>query len=342
MDPFLIKSGAPEQVNKENQAGAAAPRKDEGGSSAGAPATAAKPKAKRVKDPAKGVLRLPTPATLRKEAHAADEAIANTDPKTAKKFGKEHVKLMHQLVDMDWHDGEEEQTEALYGYFKAFKKFLQSVFDMAVMDGVAFERCHEVMKALADSWQNMKSIPARNGIEDCFDEDRVEMAGESDLCVKIELGEGKEPLKFASPVDVFARFWPLLLWAAASSSEIEDGLLYRWMKDASDYDADLQRGGALWKLVAGEKEVKNEAGEVTKPAKEPTLRAKKSGMKLTKGLVRLVKLHANRSQWANLDSCKASYKRKRVQVDGPKNRRTRDFDVSDLSGLGSFLFGGRW
>ena len=58
--------------------------------------------------------------------------------------------------------------------------------------------------------------------------------------------------------------------------QIEDDLLYRWIKDASDYDADLGRGGELWKLVARQKEVKNEAGEVTRPANEPTLRAKKS------------------------------------------------------------------
>lgn len=43
---------------------------------------------------------------------------------------------------------------------------------------------------------------------------------ESNYCVKIELGEGEEPLKFSSPMDVFARFWPLLLWAAASSGEV--------------------------------------------------------------------------------------------------------------------------
>ena len=57
--------------------------------------------------------------------------------------------------------------------------------------------------------------------------------------------------------------------------QIEDGLLYRWMKDSSEYHAELPHGGAMWKLVAREKEVKNEAGEVTKPAMEPTLRAKK-------------------------------------------------------------------
>lgn len=55
-------------------------------------------------------------------------------------------------------------------YVQAFEKFLRGVLGMAVMDGVAFERCHEVMKALADSWQNMKSIPARSGIEECFEE----------------------------------------------------------------------------------------------------------------------------------------------------------------------------
>ena len=54
-------------------------------------------------------------------------------------------------------------------YLQAFEKFVQGVFDMAVMDGVAFERCHEVMKALADSWQNMLSIPFRLEITEQFD-----------------------------------------------------------------------------------------------------------------------------------------------------------------------------
>lgn len=50
-----------------------------------------------------------------------------------------------------------------------FEKFLRGVFGMAVVRGVAFERCHEVVKALADSWENMKSIPARCGIEETFE-----------------------------------------------------------------------------------------------------------------------------------------------------------------------------
>lgn len=60
---------------------------------------AAKPKAKKAKDPAKGLLRLPTPTTLRKEGKAGEEAIANTDPKAVRKFGKEKVKLVSFHVD---------------------------------------------------------------------------------------------------------------------------------------------------------------------------------------------------------------------------------------------------
>lgn len=38
------------------------------------------------------MLRLPTPTTLRKEGKADEEAIANTDPKAVRKFGKDRVK----------------------------------------------------------------------------------------------------------------------------------------------------------------------------------------------------------------------------------------------------------
>lgn len=64
--------------------------------------------------------------------------------------------------------------------------------------------------------------------------------------------------------------------AYAPTQQIEDGLLYRWMKDADDYGADLPRADGLWELVTGKEEKKNEAGEVTRPAKAPTVRAMKS------------------------------------------------------------------
>ncbi|CBJ30295.1 expressed unknown protein [Ectocarpus siliculosus] len=79
MDPALMVWGTPGE--KKNQPSAEAPKKG--------------------KDPAKSVLRLPTPGTLRKAANADDETIANTDPKGAKKFGKDHVKNVHKLVDDD-------------------------------------------------------------------------------------------------------------------------------------------------------------------------------------------------------------------------------------------------
>ncbi|CAM9910704.1 unnamed protein product [Scytosiphon promiscuus] len=312
----------PKQCDKENQ-----------GSATGKKAGKGKAKAK---DPVKGVLRLPTVPILRKEAGASDEVIANTDPKAVKKFGKDNVKLVHKMVDADWHDGYEEQTEAVVEYFMGFTKFAQGVFDLAVMKGAAFERCHEVLKAFADSWDDMKTIPARCGIEDCFED-----AGEDDFCLKVELGEGRGGThRFANPGEFLSGFWPLLLCASASASEIEDGLLHRWIKDAVDYGADVSRNNVLLKLVEGEKEEvssKDEAGgSVPGPADKPTLRAKKGGMDLKKGAVRLRQLHANKSLWVGLSSCKKTHKRKRVidrRFSGPKHRRTRDFDCDDYAGF---------
>ncbi|CAM9623088.1 unnamed protein product [Ectocarpus sp. 4 AP-2014] len=186
------------------------------------------------------------------------------------------------------------------------------------------------MKALADSWENMKSIPARSGIEEEFEEDRTETNGMDDLCVKVDIGEGVEAVKFGSPDELFSEFWPLLLWAASSSDEIEDGLLYRWMKDASDYGASFSKSNRFFKLVAGEAVAKDKAGAAaTEAAKSVTLRAEKSGMDLRGGLKRFLKLSGNTSQWARLQTCKVTHKRKRVidrRFAGPKSRRTRDFD----------------
>ncbi|CAN0387553.1 unnamed protein product, partial [Ectocarpus sp. 12 AP-2014] len=192
------------------------------------------------------------------------------------KFGKDHVKNVHKLVDADWHDGGEDQAEALYEYFKGFQRFVGGVFNLAVRNGAAFERCHGVMKALADSWENVKSIPARSGIEEEFEEDRKEMNGMDDLFVKVDVGEGVEDVKFGSPDELLSEFWPLLLWAASSSDETEDDLLYRWMKDASDYGASFSESNKFFKLVVGETVAKDKAGAAaTEAAKSVTLRAEK-------------------------------------------------------------------
>ncbi|CBJ30296.1 expressed unknown protein [Ectocarpus siliculosus] len=149
------------------------------------------------------------------------------------------------------------------------------------------------MKALAKSWENMKSIPARSGIEDEFEGDRKE----DDLCVKVDMGEGVEAVKFGSPDELFSEFWPLLLWAVSSSDEIEDGLLYRWIKDASGYGASFSKSNKFFKLVAGETVAKDKTGEAaTEAAESVTLRAQKGGMDMRGGLNRFLKLNDNTSE----------------------------------------------
>ncbi|CAB1101745.1 unnamed protein product [Ectocarpus sp. CCAP 1310/34] len=78
------------------------------------------------------------------------------------------------------------------------------------------------------------------------------MNGMNHLFVKVDIGEGVEAVNFGSPHELLSEFWPLLRWAASSSDEIEDGLLYRWMKDASDYGASFSKSNKFFKLVAGE------------------------------------------------------------------------------------------
>ncbi|CAM9430095.1 unnamed protein product [Sphacelaria rigidula] len=57
----------------------------------------------------------------------------------------------------------------------------KAIYQLAVVKGVAFERSHQVMKALADSWENMQTIPLRTGVAECFEEvgDGVQLVDET-------------------------------------------------------------------------------------------------------------------------------------------------------------------
>ncbi|CAM9359498.1 unnamed protein product, partial [Laminaria digitata] len=137
-----MTKNASKQSGKDRKSGPAAGKKEQGGA------------AKKPVNPSKSVLLLPTLTTLRKETDATADEIDNSDPKAARKYGKEKVKKLHGMVDADWHDGWEDQGNR-------FAKYGCPVFSLWVRRGIAFERCHEVKRALADSWENMKSIPAR-------------------------------------------------------------------------------------------------------------------------------------------------------------------------------------
>jgi len=50
------------------------------------------------------------------------------------------------MVNLDWHDGYEEQGERLNDYFQAVSGPAQAVYNMTVLHHTGFDRCHEVMK----------------------------------------------------------------------------------------------------------------------------------------------------------------------------------------------------
>eukprot|EP00904_Undaria_pinnatifida_P011263 jgi/Undpi1/7267/HiC_scaffold_22.g09740.m1 len=229
--------------------------------------TGAAAKAKKPVDPTKSVLRLPTPATLRKETDATADEIDNSNPNAARKYGKAKAKKLYAMVDADWHDGYEDKTDECFNYFKGFDKFVCAAFSLAVQRGTAFERCHDVMRELADSWENMKSIPTRFDIEELFQEADIETC-------KVTVDGLEAPLKFFSPMDFFSEFWPIFLWAAASNQEISDELLYRWILDADDYGAALPDGNGNSDWVLGVDEVKDASGAVEREA-TPGLRTTK-------------------------------------------------------------------
>ena len=55
------------------------------------------------KDPAKGILRFPTASTLRKEANVDKDDVDHSDPKTARKHGKDYVKKVSEELDANAH-----------------------------------------------------------------------------------------------------------------------------------------------------------------------------------------------------------------------------------------------
>jgi len=95
-----------------------------------------------------------TPAPRRKsqvrsqllEAGASEHDIGQTDPQTVRKELNGFVKEIAQMVNLDWHDGYEEQGERLNDYFQAVSGPAQAVYNMTVLHHTGFDRCHEVMK----------------------------------------------------------------------------------------------------------------------------------------------------------------------------------------------------
>jgi hypothetical protein len=70
---------------------------------------------------------------------------------------------MAQARDDDWHDSYEETDEMMHEWLGDCIKHAANVLRVGVERGVGIDKCHEILKAIADSWSNINAISFRGG-----------------------------------------------------------------------------------------------------------------------------------------------------------------------------------
>lgn len=160
--------------------------------------------------------------------------------------------------------------------------------------GAGFEKCHEILKVVADTWSNIQAIPFRGCPEESLRE------GEA---VQLDLPGSEGTLEIRSAVKLVAYAWPLLL-ARAAGGTADDALLLRMIKDAHDHGAKRPQ------VAAPDEHIPGAISEVVR-----------------RGRTRVAQLVARRGAWEALPTTKKVHRMRRAidrRFDGPLHRRTRD------------------
>lgn len=205
-------------------------------------------------------------------------------------------------------------------YKSCVEELLQSVYNICHESAKAFERCHEIIKTIADSWDQMHSIPIRGGLRSYFDDFRGQNATEN--------GE----------MTYF--IWPQFLLAAASCTtdqQVGDDTLARFIKDAADYGVDvLMNPDGEGVDFAADEDQRRHAGDhgdghgvgTAEPADDATTKEEAAVKSMQKaGLARLTAVFQDKARWEHLPTVRKTYKRKRGidrRFSGPLHLRTRD------------------
>jgi hypothetical protein len=108
-------------------------------------------------------------------------------------------------------------------YFGTWQTPAQAIYNILAKD-LAFDRCHEALMILADSWENMKSVPMRGTTE--------ENLQDSDTPISLK---GDTTNTYTMPEEVLNALWKMLIQRAASQDSITEEQLQRFIKDATDY-----------------------------------------------------------------------------------------------------------
>lgn len=244
------------------------------------------------------------------KADAGD--LAAIRPADVKKELTAHVKSLARTVDADWHDSYEETAEEAIQWFSKCGAVVEVCMRVGVGHGVAFDSCHEVLKLVADTWENINTIPFRcdvgEDVSNCDENIEADLGGEETATYQL-----------TSPDSLVALAWPLLLARAAADANVPDESLLRMLKDAVDYGFHAP----------------HEPSEEEDELKTGT----DIGSQVIAGRARLGALFTTRkAEWSGLASTKKKHKMRRAidrRFDGPKHMRTRDYS-SDDGGYGGF------
>jgi len=220
------------------------------------------------------------------------EDFENTKEDKAKKVLNKQVKIVAKMVDDDWHDGYEEQGEELQVYGNLSKDFFQAVCTVGIEKDVGHDRCHQVLKVIADTWTNMNTIPMRGGIKE----------GYGDYELEITISGKKET--FLSIESALSYVWRRLLCSAAAKG-VEDATMFQYIKDSVDNGTDIE-------------------GSDEDPDPDSAV--------LKRGYEKLKALYNQKEKWTTLPTTRKFHKERGCidrRFDGPKNRRTRNYSDSD-------------
>ena len=217
------------------------------------------------------------------------------DPAAAEAELRRYVTRCAGHVDANWHDCYEETGELLHEYMRACLARAEACLDVA-RSGEGYDRCHRTLCAIADTWDDMNAIPFRG----CPREDIS--SGDTE-----PIGVLGGSFSTCDPAALAALGLPLVLALAAADERVTDAALARMLKDCVDHGAPRPH------------EASDEEAELgaTLPAA------------VAAGRARLAPLFANTGAWASLPSWKPNHKMRRAidrRFDGPKHRRTRDYD----------------
>jgi len=225
------------------------------------------------------------------------------DLKSLEKYYKDECRDFHKMVNDDWHDGWEEQGEYLSGeYFGSIIKSAKAICTVLSEKNVSvpvIKHCYEVTLVLADSKNQMCSVPMRGEVSDAlWSEDTLKIGNASQKC---------------SSMDVMLNFLFLNILTLAVEAGIPRVEMMHMIKGAVDYDFDDFN------------ELKNEKkGQKTKSTTTP----KDQTDVECPNQVKLKEMISAKNEWENLPSRNKVYKQKGVidrRFSGPKHKRTRDF-----------------